>query len=217
MAGLAGYGAQLLLSDGDAAPEYNVVANVTSITGPALSLDVEDVTSHDSTAAWEEVVPTIIRSGELTLEINYNPASPMHMIGTGAGAAITAAIVLDETFTIAGDYSDFFVAGVHFRVEGSTGNDDSWEVSSSVFGAATVITVTGDVTDATADGTIVCPTLAMSLSERVELDCILIFPDAGLTEWAFSGYVTKFEPGVPHDGKLTASVGMKLTGVPTLV
>ena len=45
----AGYG--IALKKGGT--EY---ANVKSISGPGLSLDTEDVTSHDSTAAWEEVV-----------------------------------------------------------------------------------------------------------------------------------------------------------------
>jgi hypothetical protein len=54
----------LLLSDGAAAPNYNLVANVTNIGGPSLALDVEDVTSHESTGGWEEVVATILRTGE---------------------------------------------------------------------------------------------------------------------------------------------------------
>jgi len=53
-------------------------ANVTNISGPGLSLDTEDVTSHDSTGAWEEVVGTILRSGEVTLDIVYDPANATH-------------------------------------------------------------------------------------------------------------------------------------------
>jgi hypothetical protein len=163
------------------------------------------------------VVTTILRTGELSLEINYNPASLMHTIGVGAGHAITAVSVGNDQFSIAGDHHDLFVAGLHFRVQGSTGNDGSWEVESSAFGAALVIDVTGDVTDATVDGTIVVVTRPMALQERVLVDCILRFPDIAATEWTFSGYVTKFEPGAPFEGKLTASVSIKLTGVPTLV
>lgn len=32
----------------------------------------------------------------------------------------------------------------------------------------------------------------------------------------FSGYVTKFKPGMPLDGALTAEVSIKVTGAPTL-
>ena len=55
-----------------------VVANVKSISGPSLKVDTEDVTTHDSTAGWEEVVPTILRSGEVKLEIVYDPANATH-------------------------------------------------------------------------------------------------------------------------------------------
>jgi len=57
------------------AAEY---AQVTNISGPGLSLDTEDVTSHDSTDGWEEVVGTILRSGEVTLDIVYDPGDATH-------------------------------------------------------------------------------------------------------------------------------------------
>ena len=41
------------------------VAQVTSISGPGISLDTVDVTEHDGDG-WEEVVATILRSGEVT-------------------------------------------------------------------------------------------------------------------------------------------------------
>ena len=53
-------------------------AQVTNISGPGLSLDTEDVTSHDSTGAWEEVVATILRSGEITMDLVYDPAHATH-------------------------------------------------------------------------------------------------------------------------------------------
>lgn len=217
MAGIAGFGAELLLSDGAAAPSYNLVANVTNIGGPSLALDVEDVTSHESTGGWEEVIATILRTGEVTLDINYDPASPMHKVGTGAGLAITAVSIANDTVTVAGDWTALFQAGLHFRISGSTGNDGSWEVESSAFGAATVISVVGDITNAVADGTVIVTTLAMALKTRTLVACILRFPDIAATEWTFSAFVTKFEPSTPFEGKMTASVSLKLTGVPVLV
>lgn len=44
----------------------------------------------------------------------------------------------------------------------------------------------------------------------------LIFPDATNTQWDFAAFVTNFEPSAPVDGALTASLTVKLTGVPTL-
>ena len=66
------------------------IANVKNISGPALSLDVDDVTTHDSTGAWEEVVATIQRSGEVTLELVYDPEDATVK---NAGAGIIADLV----------------------------------------------------------------------------------------------------------------------------
>ena len=59
------------------------VAAVTNLSGPGLGVDTEDVTTHDSTAAFEENVATIIRSGELSMDIVYDPANATHDPATG--------------------------------------------------------------------------------------------------------------------------------------
>ena len=120
------------------------IVAVSSVTGPSLSLDTTDVTTHDSTSAFEEVVGTVLRTGDLSLDIVYDPAADTH----------------DAT---AGD-------GILSRKEGKTLTNFS-----------------------------------------------MIFPDSGPITWAFDGYFTGFEPGMPHDGALTASVSIKITGEPTLV
>jgi len=58
-------------------------AQAKSINGPGLSLDTEDVTSHDSTGAWEEVVGTILRSGEITMDVVFDPAHATHKYAAG--------------------------------------------------------------------------------------------------------------------------------------
>ena len=58
-------------------------AGVTNISGPGLSLDTVDVTSHDSTGAWEEVVGTILRYGEISLDLVYDPADATHKYAAG--------------------------------------------------------------------------------------------------------------------------------------
>jgi len=116
------------------------VAYVQSITGPGLSLDTEDVTTHDSTGAWEEHVGTVLRSGEISLDIEFDPSNAT------------------QNNTASGLLADMF--------------------------------------------------------SRVAAEYSITFPDA--TVWSFSAFVTGFEPSAPHDGALTASVKMKLTGQPTL-
>ena len=90
---------------------------VVSISGPSLSLDTVDVTSHDSTSAWEEVVATILRSGEITLEIVYDPANATHKYATGgllydmvSRTAITLTLIFPDTATTEWTFSAFVTA-----------------------------------------------------------------------------------------------------------
>ena len=120
------------------------VAQVEGITGPGLSIDMADVTTHDSTSAFEEAVPGIIRTGEIGLDIVYDPADDTHDATGGNG-------------------------------------------------------------------------LLTRLNNKTKTNFSLVFTDTGTTTWALDGFVTNFEPGMPHDDKLSATVTVKVTGVPTLV
>lgn len=119
-----------LLMDG------SLIAQVSNISGPGLAADTTDVTTHDSLDAWEEVTVTVLRSGEITLDIVYDPT-------------------------------------IH----------------------ATLLTVMKD-----------------KLVKTFELQ----FPDAAYTSYTMDGNITGFEPSAPVDGALTASVTIKITGVPDL-
>ena len=44
----------------------------------------------------------------------------------------------------------------------------------------------------------------------------LIFPDSGATKWTFAAFITGFEVAAPVDGKLSASITLKLSGVPVI-
>jgi predicted secreted protein len=139
MAKQSAFGTELHMGDGAGTEVFTEIAHVTKMGGPGLGVDTEDVTTHDSTSAWEEVVATILRTGEMTLDIIYDPNDGTH-----------------------------------------------------------------DATDG----------LVSKLDSKTKANFELIFPDA--TEWSFSAYVTGFEPDEPHDGALTASVSLKITGQPTL-
>lgn len=119
------------------------IAAVQNISGPGLSLDTEDVTSHDSTEAWEEVVATILRSGEVSLDLIYDPAAATHKNASGG--------------------------------------------------------------------------LLYDLTSRTSTTYSITFSDTAASVWSFTAFVTAFEPGMPHDGSLTASVTLKITGKPTIV
>jgi hypothetical protein len=114
------------------------VGQVANISGPGLSLDTADATTHDSPGGWEEVVPTILRSGEVTLEILFDPDNVTHQ---GLRTDMTSKLL--QAFS-------------------------------------------------------------------------LVFVDATPTTWSFNGYVTRYEPGNPHEGLSSLSCTIKISGQPTL-
>jgi len=50
------------------------IPQVLSISGPSPTMDTIDVTTHDSTDGWEEILPSTLRSGEVTFDVVYDPA-----------------------------------------------------------------------------------------------------------------------------------------------
>lgn len=58
------------------------VAYVSNVGGPGLSADTADVTTHDSASGWDEVVITVLRSGEVTLELEFDPLAATHSNAT---------------------------------------------------------------------------------------------------------------------------------------
>ena len=54
------------------------LAQVSNITGPNLSVDMVDVSTHDGNN-WEEFVPTILRTGTVTLDLLYDPSNATHV------------------------------------------------------------------------------------------------------------------------------------------
>jgi hypothetical protein len=83
MAGLAAYGTTLYIGSVAAG---TAIANVTNISGPSLSTETIDLTAHDSANSYREIAPTFISSGEITLDINYDPDETTH--GTSAGGLV---------------------------------------------------------------------------------------------------------------------------------
>jgi len=71
------------------------------------------------------------------------------------GVSIVAVDTGSEYFSISGDHTSEIAVGDKFTVAGSTGNDGIWTVASTSYvDPNTRIFVSGDITDATVDGTI---------------------------------------------------------------
>ena len=91
---------------------FTPIAQVSNIGGPGLSLYTEDVTTHDSTGAWEEVVATILRTGELSLDIVYDPNDGTHDATTGLVSMMEAKTLCGFNLIFPGPYEWDFAAFV---------------------------------------------------------------------------------------------------------
>lgn len=65
------------------AGHYTTITEVKEIKALPLSVDTVDVTNQSSPGGYEEIVPTIRRSGETSFDVNFVPADPTHDSITG--------------------------------------------------------------------------------------------------------------------------------------
>lgn len=76
---ISSFGTQLQIGDGATPTEnFTAIAEVMDIQLPQLSLDTEEVTHHSSPQYFEEFIGTVIRSGEVTFDVNYLPGNATH-------------------------------------------------------------------------------------------------------------------------------------------
>ena len=80
---LSSFGHLLKIGDGAGTEVCTTIAEVLDVNGPDLSLDTEEVTSQTSANGYDEHIGTILRGGEVTLDINYIPTDGTHDESTG--------------------------------------------------------------------------------------------------------------------------------------
>lgn len=80
-AGIFAHGTLLKLHDG--AATYTTIAEVMDLSGPGVSVDSIEYTSHDSPSKTREFGPGLIDSGEISFTIIFQPAIATH--GNSAG------------------------------------------------------------------------------------------------------------------------------------
>lgn len=87
MAGQAAFGTSLSRDNGTT---FDALANITSLSGPSMSRDTIDVTAHDSPNGYAEFVASLIDGGEVTCDINWDPAD------SSLNAANTTTTLMDD-------------------------------------------------------------------------------------------------------------------------
>lgn len=73
-----GLGTQLQAGDGQVPQNFTTIAEVRSISGPSMTTDILDVTSHESQFGVREFKAGLIDPGELTFDLAFQPGEPTH-------------------------------------------------------------------------------------------------------------------------------------------
>lgn len=93
MAGLEAFGTSLAREDDVTAGLFHPLANITSVAPPGFSRDPYDVTAHDSPDGYMEFIGGLIDGGEVSADINYDPAAT---VPSGPGTVnVTTALLGD--------------------------------------------------------------------------------------------------------------------------
>lgn len=72
-------GTRLQVSDGTTpTPTFTTIFEALSISGPGMTADVIDVTSHSSTGGFREFIGGLKDGGEITFDVNLDPTNATH-------------------------------------------------------------------------------------------------------------------------------------------
>jgi predicted secreted protein len=132
------HGTLLKVGDGGTPTEvFSTIGEVKDISGPSMTLNTEDVTSHDS-GGWKEEIPTLLEAGEISFDVNYYKAATQvalrsaQMARTRLNFQMVVPLAPTETLSFSG-----FVTGFEYSapVEG-------------ILTASITIKVSGPVTSA---------------------------------------------------------------------
>jgi hypothetical protein len=138
-----------------------ILAGGPQSSGPAGAISAFNV--NDGGSAWFVSDTYTVTGGDglaagIVDTVNPSPEGPSTIAAVHQGGGtitITAVNQGLKTFLVTGDWTAELYTGAFAIVAGSTGNNGTYLVTSSIFAAgSTTVTVTGAIPSATADGTI---------------------------------------------------------------
>jgi predicted secreted protein len=74
VAGIDAFGTTLARESDSTPGTYIAIGNVTSLSPPGISRETLDVTAHDSPDGWMEFLGGLKDGGEVSFDVNYDPA-----------------------------------------------------------------------------------------------------------------------------------------------
>jgi len=78
------------IGDGASPEVFTTIGQVRSISGPSVSVTVQDVTTHSTAGNWMEKLATLIDPGTISFPINYDAEDATHAFATGMWSDLIA-------------------------------------------------------------------------------------------------------------------------------
>jgi len=78
MAAIFAKGTQLKVGDGAAIEGFTLIPGIRTITGPSMSADVIDITSHDTPGGFRDKMQGLKDWGMLSFELLWDPGAAKH-------------------------------------------------------------------------------------------------------------------------------------------
>ena len=132
---ISAFGTQLKIKIAEA---YTAIAEITRIRGLNLTAETVEVTSHSSTDAWKEYIPTVLSAGDVTFDLNYVPSDTAHAALVSALIEKTKSdfqIILPDTGSTTWTFSAYVTA---FNVEANVNGALTAAITLRVTGKPTV-------------------------------------------------------------------------------
>jgi predicted secreted protein len=86
---VSAFGTLLKLGDGAVSENFTTVAELRNISGPSISADAIDVTTHNTPTPWRRFIAGLLDGGEISFELNFIPTDPTHSYSAGILKDIT--------------------------------------------------------------------------------------------------------------------------------
>lgn len=80
---LSAFGTLLKLGDGAVSENFTTIAELRTLSGPSISADSIDVTTHNTPTPWRRFIAGLLDGGEISFEINFIPTDPTHSYSAG--------------------------------------------------------------------------------------------------------------------------------------
>lgn len=85
---IAGPGFSFQIGDGGSPENFTTVLNVKDIKGGGYKTDVVDITNQSSPGNSEEIIPTLLRTVDITFDVNWDDTETTHNDTVGLQALV---------------------------------------------------------------------------------------------------------------------------------